>query len=289
MRTLMARIAAAALVFAGAVALPLRLAAQAPTRPQGEIGFSLGVALSLSGAGSLHRQSFSSGPLAGASAENAFSASPKASVFIGGSFSRFFGTTLGVLAGFGYAKNGVAAETVLKAGGSFPAITRTLALSPNPSEITAVPVYAGLAARWAGSRSTLVFSAGPALYLHSILVETAAGLPAVPSGDGTAAVFLAHASVPDQTWIAFGFHAGLAAELAISASTALCFEARYFHSPGKSFAWAWAPGTLHGLDDAALTAAFDAAAAQAAAAATRPLAVDPSLVQVSAGLRFRLR
>jgi hypothetical protein len=289
MRTLMARVAAA-LVCTAAAALPLRLAAQAPPpRLRGELGFSLGAALSHSGAESLHRQSFSAGPLAGASLENAFSISPKASVFIGGSFSRFFGSTLGILAGFGYAKNGLAAETVHKAGGPFPAITRTLALSPNPSEITAVPIYAGLAARWTGRRSTLVFSAGPALYLHSILVETEAGLPAVPSGGGAAAVFLTHASVPDLTWIALGFQAGLAANLPISASTALCFEARYFHSPGKSFAWTWAPGTLPGLDDAARMADFDAAAAQAAAAATQPLVVNPSLIQISAGLRFRLR
>jgi hypothetical protein len=289
MRTPMARIAAAALVCAGAAMLPLRLAAQAPPRLQGEIGFSLGAALSLAAAESLHRQSFAVGGLAGASAENTFSASPKTSVFIGGSFTRYFGTTLGVLAGFGYAKNGIAAETGLKTGGPIPAVSRALSLSPDPSEITAVPIYAGLAARWAGRRSTLVFSAGPALILHSILAETEAGLPAVPSGGGQAAVFLAKASVPDQTWIAFGLHAGLAADLPIDASTSLCFEARYFHSPGKSFAWTWMSGTLRGLDDAARTAAFDTAAAQAAAAATRPLAVDPSLIQISAGLRFRLR
>lgn len=291
MRSLIARIAVAAFACASVAALAPGLAAQAPLpRLQGEIGFSLGGALSLSAAESRHRQSWAAGQLAGISAENLLSAAPHPSVFVGGSFTRYLGPTLGILAGFGYAKNGVAAEAGFKADGAMPAASRTLSASPDLSEITAVPIYAGLAARWRGGRLTLVVSAGPALLLHSILVETEAGLPAVPAGGaGPPAAFIARVAVPDQTWIAIGFQAGFAADLPISPSTALCFEARYFRSPGKSFDWVWTAGTLHGLDDPARTAPFDAAAAQAAAAATRPLAVDPSLVQISAGLRFRLR
>ncbi|MDD8027402.1 MAG: hypothetical protein PHI34_12925 [Acidobacteriota bacterium] len=283
---------AAALALAVLAAFPLRLAAQleAPPRPQGEIGFSLGAVFSFSAAESLHRQSWTAAPLAGMTAENTLAAAPAASLFLGGSYTRFFGRGIGIQAGFGYAKNGVSASASFKAGGTATAFSRHLTASDDAGEITSVPLYAGLALRWAGSRSTLVFTAGPALYLHSILVETEAGILAALSGGGAGTgAFRAPVSVPDQTWIAAGLQAGLSADLPINAATALFFELRYFYSPAKSFAWTWESGTLHGLDDSSLAVSWDAAAAAAAGAATRPLEVDPSIFQFSAGLRFRLR
>jgi hypothetical protein len=283
---------AAVLAFAVLAGLPLRLTAQleAPPRLQGEIGLSLGGVFSFSAAESLHRQSWTAAPLAGMTAENTLAAAPAASIFFGGSFSRFFGCGIGILAGFGYAKNGVSAAASFKTGGTAAAISRKLAASSDPSEITSVPIFAGLAFRSAGSRSTLVFSAGPVLFLHSILVETEAGILAAASGgDGGTGAFRATVSVPDQTWIAAGLHAGLTADVPINAATALFFELRYFYSPGKSFDWTWASGALHGLDDSAVAASLDAAAAAAASAATGPLAVDPSILHFSAGLRIRLR
>lgn len=269
-------------------ARPLSLAAQAPPRPQGEIGLTLGAAFSFSGAESLHHQSWTAPPLAGMSAQNVLAAAPATSFFIGGSYARFFGRAIGIVAGFGYAKNGLAASAGFKTAGTTPSTARALTASPDPSEITAVPIYLGLAVRWTGRSSSLIFSAGPALILHSIVIETEAGMLAA-SAAGTAGAYRASVSIPDQTWIAAGLHAGLTSDLPIGPSTALFFEVRYFHSPAKSFDWTWKPGSMPGLDDSALSATLDAASAAAARTATRPLAVDPSLLHVSAGLRFRLR
>ncbi len=272
------------------VAAPPHLAAQLepPPRLQGEIGLSLGAEFSLAAAEALHRQAWATPPLAGMAVENRLSASPSMSVFLGGSFSRFSARGLGWTAGFGYAKNSLPASSAFKTGGAAAVVYRTLSASPDRGEITSVPLYLGLALRSAGRRSTLAASIGPALYLHSILVETEAGILAAASG-GAAGAFRAAVSVPDQTWIAAGLQAGLALDIPLSAPAALFFEARYFYSPRKSFDWTWASGSLDGLDSSAAQAAFDAIAASAATAATAPLKVDPSLFHVSAGLRIRLR
>jgi len=282
--------AAAALALLAAA--PPRLAAQLepPPRLQGEIGLSLGAALSFASAESLHRQAWTIPPLAGMAVENKLEASPASSFFIGGSFSRFSARGLGWTAGFGYAKNGLSASAAFKTGGAAAGVYKTLTASPDRSEITSVPLYIGLAFRSVGRRTTLAVSAGPSLYLHSILIETEAGILAAASGGSAGAgAFRAFVSVPDQTWITAGLHVGLSVDIPLSAPAALFFEARYFYSPGKSFDWTWASGSLSGLDSSAQQASFDAAAASAAAAASEPLKVDPSLVHVSAGLRIRLR
>jgi hypothetical protein len=153
-------------------------------------------------------------------------------------------------------------------------------------EITAVPLYFNLAYGLDLGRGwTAVFSAGPALVLHSILAETDAGilLPA----EGTTS-FRVPTGVADQVWIAPGADFGASLEFRAGAALDISLELRWFLSPRKSFAWTWTAGTAVGLDDPATRAVFDETAAGAADRATRPVSLSPSFVQVSAGIRFRL-
>ena len=260
--------------------------AQTPPRHSGEFVLSLGAGFSSAAGESLHRASWTTGPQAGMSVENVFTVLPSPALFVGGAYSRFFQGSLGLRAGFGYLKSPLNARTTFRwtAGSTFP--WHRLSVIPDPGEITAVPFFVNIAARWDGRRSVLVLSAGPAVILHSIIVETAAGTLSAPSG--WPAAYRVSAAVKDQTWIALGANAGAEIDLRIGKSSFLSFDVRYFYTPRKQFAWIYRAGTAPGIDIPSASAPFDEAAARKAETATSPLPLDPSFFQASIGFKFRL-
>ncbi len=269
---------------AAILAISVPAAAQVPN-PRGEIALNLGAGFSMAQGGIIQRQAWAAGPLAGAAIENSLALANRPALFLGAWYTNFFSGALGIQAGFGYLKSPLEARADFSRGQAGVPMRR-LAADPDPSEATAVPFFAALAVGWRGKRTGLVFIAGPAVILHSLLAETRAGtlLP----GAAAPAAYSITASLPDQTWVAFGGVLGLALDLMIGPRTALTFDVRYVYSPAKKFAWAFSPETAAGLDDPAARADFDAAAAKAAAAAAPGMTIDPSFLQLSMGIKFRL-
>jgi len=272
------------LTAAAVLAFSTPSAAQVP-RPRGEIALNLGVGFTMAQGAAIQRQAWTAGLLAGTAIENALALSKRPALFLGAWYTNFFSGALGIQAGFGYLKSPLEARADFSRGlAGVP--TLRLASSPDPSEVTAVPLFAALAAGWRGERTGIVLIAGPAVILHSLLAETRAGT-LLPGGAGPAAYGVT-ASLPDQTWVAFGGILGAALDLTIGPRTALTFDARYVFSPAKKFAWSFSPETAVGLDDPAAQAAFDAAAADMAAAGTSRMTINPSFLQLSMGIKLRL-
>lgn len=250
------------------------------------IGLTAGWGLSMAQGSARHAESWSAGLLAGTAVENTLSLESRGAVFMGGTFTRLGRAGLGWQAGFGYLKSALDAADVFTRSGPSGQSSRTIGEGAGRAEITAVPLYFNLAFGWdLGGGWAAVFSAGPALVLHSVLAEPGAGilLPA----EGTSA-FRVQAGVADQIWIAPGADFGAALELRAGPSLDVSLELRWFLSPAKSFSWTWTAGTAVGLDDPAARAVFEEAAALAAERNSRPVSLSPSFVQVSAGIRFRL-
>jgi hypothetical protein len=273
-----------ALAAASVLALAAPAAAQVP-RPRGEITLSLGAGFTRAEGETVQRQAWTAGPLAGTAVENGLALSNRPALFLGAWYTNFFAGAVGIQAGFGYLKSPLEARADFSPGrAGVP--SRRLAADPDPSEATAVPLFAALALGWRGRRADIVLVAGPAVILHSLLAETRAGTMLAPGG--TAAAYSVTASLPDQTWVAFGGVLGVSLDLAVGPGTAVAFDARYVLSPTRTFAWSFSPETAVGLDDPAARAAFDAAAASAAAAGASKVSLNPSFLQVSIGVKFRL-
>ncbi len=274
--------------FAIAIAIALALAApgfaQSP-RLRGELDLNIGAGFSMARGSIAQRQSWASGVLAGASIENAVRVTNRSALFLGGCYTNFFTEHLGIQVGFGYLKSPLKAQTEFRSVAS-GVPSRRLAANPDRSELAAVPFYAALAMGWRGERTGIIFTAGPAVILHSLQVEAQAGT--LFSESGAPAAYRVSAVVPDQTWAAFGGLLGAALDFKIGEKTALTFVARYVLSPVKKFTWSWTAGTAIGLDDSAARAAFDASAAGAAAAGAPPVSLNSSFLQVSLGIKFRL-
>jgi hypothetical protein len=273
----------ASLALAAAVpALSLPAAALVP-RSSGEIALNLGAGFSMARGGTVQRQAWTAGPLAGSAIENALTVSSRPALFLGGWYTKFFTDVLGIQAGFGYLKSPL--ETRADFSRNLAGVpSRRLTADPDPSEIAAVPFFAALALGWRGERTGITFIVGPAVILHSLVAETRAGtlLPA----SAAPAAYSVTASLPDQSWTAFGGILGAALDLNIGPRTALTFDARYIFAPAKKFTWSFAAGTAVGLDDPAARAAFDAAAA--AAAGAPKVSINPSFLQLSMGIKLRL-
>ncbi len=253
----------------------------------GEFGLTLGAGFSSARGSSVQRSAWTSGTLAGAFLENAFSVESRAALAIGGFYIYPLGRRLGLEAGFGYLKSPLSARTAFTRNGVPSAGTRTLSVNPNPSEVTSVPFYVNLAARWNGPKTAFTLSAGPVLLLHSILVEAAAGI--LSADGGIPAAFRVPAGIADQTWVALGANAGARFDVRVGRLFALTVDLRYFLSPVREFGWTWTAGTAAGIDAPASRAPFDEASAAAAARATPPLSLNPSFFQVSAGLKLILK
>ncbi len=272
------------LAAAAVLALPALSAAQVSS-PRGEIALNLGAGFTMAQGGTIQRQAWTTGPLAGAAVENALAISNRASLFLGAWYTNFFSGALGIQTGFGYLNSPLETRSDFSRG--LPgAPSRRLSADPDPSEVAAVPFFVALALGWRGKRTGIVLTAGPAVILHSLLAETRAGT-LLPAGAAPAAYGVT-ASLPDQTWTAFGGILGAALDLKIGPRTALTFDARYVLSPARKFAWSFSAGTAVGLDDPASRAAFGAAAAAAAAAGAPTITINPSFFQLSMGIKFRL-
>jgi hypothetical protein len=270
------------------LAIALALAApgfaQAP-RLRGEFELNIGAGFSMAQGSIAQRQNWASGVLAGASIENTVSVTNRSALFLGGCYTNFFTDHLGIQVGFGYLKSPLEAQTDFRrAASGVP--SRRLAANPDRSELAAVPFYAALAMGWRGKRTGIILTAGPAVILHSLLIEAQMGT--LFSEGGAPAAYRVSAAVPDQTWAAFGGLLGATLDFKIGEKTALAFDARYVLSPVKKFAWSWTAETAIGLDDSAARAAFDASAAGAAAAGAPRVSLNSSFLQVSLGIKFRL-
>jgi len=273
----------AAIFPAAGTAFPLP--AQAPSL-KGEFSLGLGVGFSRAEGNAVQRSAWPTGPLAGSTAENAFSLSSRAAVFFGGSYTRFFGPRLGIQAGFGYLKSRLETGTSFRRGGPAAAPLVRLSETPDPSEITAVPFYAAGAVRWENSSLGVVLTAGPAVILHSIVAKTEAGI--LSADNGFPAAYRVPVEIADQTWIALGAVFGAAVDLRTSAKTAVTFDVRYVLSPSRSFPWSWSPGQASEIDVPSSGVPLTADVAAAAAASTPRLRLSPSFLQISCALKFRL-
>jgi hypothetical protein len=223
--------------------------------------------------------------LAGTAVENSLAIANRPALFFGAWYTKFFAGALGIQAGFGYLKSPLETRADFSRGlAGVPA--RHLSADTDPSEAAAVPLFAALALGWRGQRTGLVLLAGPAVILHSILAETRAGTMLAPNG--IAAAYGVTATLPDQTWVAFGGVLGAALDLTLGPATAVTFDARYILSPARTFAWSFSAETAVGLDDPAARAAFDAASASAATAGAPRISINPSFLQISIGLKLRL-
>ena len=272
------------LVAAAFLALSAPAAAQGPG-PRGEIALTLGAGFTMAQGGIVQRQAWNAGPLVGETIENTLTVTNRPALFLGAWYTNFFTKVLGIQAGFGYLNSPLETQTDFSRG--LPgASARRLSASPGPSEIAAVPFFAALALRWRGERTGIVFIAGPAVILHSLVAETRAGT--LLAGGAGPAAYSVTASLPDQTWTAFGGILGAALDLMIGPRTALTFDARYVYSPAKKFVWSFSAQTAAGLDNPGSHAAFDAAAASAAAAGAPKMAINPSFLQLSMGIKLRL-
>ncbi|MGD0781545.1 MAG: hypothetical protein ABSA30_01655 [Candidatus Aminicenantales bacterium] len=272
------------LAAAAVLSLSAPCAAQV-SNPGGEIALTLGAGFTMAQGGVLQRQAWTDGPLAGTAIENALAISHRSALFLGASYTNFFSGVLGVQAGFGYLNSPL--ETRADFSPGRPGVpSRRLTADPDPSEVASVPLFVALALRWRGERAGIVLTAGPAVILHSLLAETRAGT-LLPVGAAPAAYGVT-ASLPDQSWTAFGGILGAALDLKIGPRTTLTFDARYVLSPARKFAWSFSAGTAVGLDDPASRAAFDAAAASAAAAGAPAITINPSFFQLSMGIKLRL-
>lgn len=263
----------------------LPLPAQAPAL-KGELALGLGAGFTRAEGNSVQRAAWAAGPLAGWTAENAFSLSRRAAVFLGGSYTRFFSPRWGIQAGFGYLKSPFDTGTTFRRGGPAAAPLVRLSETPNPSEMAAVPFYAAGAVRWEDSRFGVVLTAGPAIILHSILAKTEAGI--LSADGGFPAAYRVPVEIADQTWVALGAVFGAAADIHTGAKTAVTLDVRYILSPSRSFPWSWSPGQAAGIDAPASRVPFTADAARAAAASTSSLRLNPSFLQISCALKFRL-
>jgi len=262
-------------------------AAEGKLLVSGEFGLSLGAGFSAGSGASVHRAAWTSGALAGAAVENAFAVKPRAALAISGFYRYPLGRLLGLEAGFGYLKSPLSARTAFSKNGVPAAGPRTLSVEPDPSEVTSIPLYIDLAARWSGSKTAFILSAGPTLFLHSIIVEAAAGI--LSAAGGIPAAFRVPAGIADQTWVALGANAGARFDVRLARAVALTVDLRYFLSPTREFAWTWTAGTAAGIDDPAARISFDETSAAAAAKATSPLSFNPSFFQVSAGVKLSLK
>jgi hypothetical protein len=280
----MKRLARLILAAAAVMALAGAAAAQTP-RPRGEITLSLGAGFTRAEGGTVERQTWTTGPLAGRTVENSLALTRRPALFLGAWYTNFFAGAIGIQAGFGYLKSPLETRADFSRGLA-GAPSQRLAADPDPSEAAAVPLFAALALGWRGPRSGIVLIAGPAVILHSLLAETRAGTMLAPGG--SPAAFSVTASLPDQSWVAFGGIVGGALELSIGPATTLAFDARYVFSPARSFAWSFSAETAVGLDDSAARAAVDAIAPAAAAAGAPRISVNLSFLQLSMGITFKL-
>lgn len=220
-------------------------------------------------------------------AENRIKISSGPDVFAGAAATFFLKSGVGIQAGFGYLKSGLEAKNTFRYSASPRAPESYTASESGAGELTAVPVFLCLFNKFEvklwGQTLRAYVTAGPALFLNSVLAEVRGGAALVRGGEADA--FLIPVAVADTTWVTFGATAGVGLDIPLSKSLALNLEGRYFYATRKNFPWNWEPGVYNGLFGRLTALEFEAAAAAAYDRDTTYLTIDPSLIQIAGGLK----
>lgn len=220
--------------------------------------------------------------------KNTIHTSSAAAAFAGASAAFFLPGRAAIQAGFGYMKAGLSSDGTARFsvfGSTSAEFTGTAA---GEGELTAVPVYVcyynRLDFRVGEKTLQLNLSLGPTLSFNSVLTSSRAGAVAVR--DGEADGFLVPIQVEDTTWVSLGATAGLGLDVPLTRKLALTVQARYFYAERKSFSWKWTPGVYDGLRGRLTGCAFDERAARLAEGDTTLFSVNPSFLQIAAGIKL---
>ena len=222
----------------------------------------------------------------------------KGGLFYGGSFTYFVSPNFGIQ---------------VSAGSLSPAIATTSAFAFNWTWDPSVNLGGfGRDASWTGasSLSTSVFSLdavgrfgeGPLTYAvfaglslfrcsfqasgtvgYGVSLETQVGDAVYQNVDALPIP----AEIPLTSWTSVGFNLGLGVSYQLSSFLALSVEARYYDGGVRNLNWTFTPGSYDGLFfDTIKKLAITAEDTSYIAAYTVPLPVNPSFVQISAGLKI---
>ena len=221
-------------------------------------------------------------------AKNTIRTSSAASTLAGASAAFFLSGRGAVQIGFGYAKAGLSCDGTAQFAVSGSTTAEFTGTAAGEGELTTVPVYLcfynRLEFRVGEKTLQLNLSLGPTLAFNSVLASSRAGAVAVR--DGEADGFLVPVQVEDTTWVSIGATAGLGLDVPLTKKLALTVQARYFYAERKSFSWKWTPGVYDGLRGRLADCAFDERDARLAAGDTTLFSVNPSLLQIAAGIKL---
>jgi opacity protein-like surface antigen len=224
------------------------------------------------------------------------SATSSGGIGLGGSLSFYLHPNLGLGFNFGYFRASIDAVTDSEMWWAWTYSTEPLYASDFIDPITmtgvdnyfqTIPLSLNFIARFGSERMQGYFSAGPTLFLNKILLQSEI---AFPSSSGYAVDV---ARVPlelNQNWTSIGFDVGAGLTYWASSSFGIVLDARYYLSGKKQLDWIITDGDYPGLFDIFLIH-FDSNNADylyEEGMITSPSEINPSFLQISAGVKIRL-
>jgi len=221
-------------------------------------------------------------------AENRIQTSSSPDVFAGAAATFFLPSGLGIQAGFGYLKAGLESTGRFKWNSSGDVPASAVVDGGDGGELTAVPFFICFfnEIKFPFAKKTLRahLAAGPVLSFNSVLTASQAGAGVIQ--DEKADGILVPVRVEDTTWISLGATAGVGLDIHLSPSLALAVEGRYYYAPRENLSWTWTPGVYDGLFGRITACDFSGEAAAQNERKTTPLTVDPSFIQIAAGIKL---
>jgi opacity protein-like surface antigen len=169
----------------------------------------------------------------------------------GANFSYFFTPSVGVQIGGGYfaPKADIAAEYLFDWSSSFFGDSDTVSGTwgtTDGAQLTSIPIYLNLVARYRGSSFSVYGTAGPTLFINKFTADSYS----IFGAEYFFALFLDYFQIPlmiSESWTAFGFNVGAGFQYDFSPSVGFLVEGRYFFAPKKDFLWTWETGTYSGV------------------------------------------
>lgn len=294
---------AAAVLSTALAALPSP--ADLPFLKKLEYGIFLGPAFARTGSASVYRDAWAEELLKSVEEETVLSTKRAAAPAFRLSAAYFFRPRLGVEAGLSFSSASVSVKSVFamsyawksgaqgSAGGEWPGAGR----------FTSLPFFLNAVWRHLGKRWGVSLSAGPAFFFNSVKVSSKAGVGrsevttilvyTPPVWTQTTVQHLdavpTDVEIPKTRWTAAGFNAGLGGQYALGPRLAAAVDLRFFFARARDISWTVIPGTYSGLLEAESRWTISEDLARHVEGRTTAFHLNPSFVQVSAGLKIALR
>jgi hypothetical protein len=270
-----------------------------------EYGFFAGPAFSRTEASSVYRDAWAEELLKSVDEETVLSMNKAAGPAFRLTAAYFLRPRFGVEAGLSFTSAPVPTNSVFRMDYAWKSGVQGTAGGewPGTGRFASRVFFANAVWRHLGKRFGASLSAGPALFFNSVKVTAIAGVGrsevttiqvyVPPVWTQTTVQHLdavpAEVEIPKTRWTAAGFNAGLGGQYALGPRLAAAVDLRLFFAPARDIPWTAVPGTYLGLLEKESRWTVGEDLARLVESRTTAFHLNPSFVQVSAGLKIALR